>query len=297
MAFNQLMTEKCENTFFFKVGAYACIVVRDSSYREGAQVLFPQISSEEINRLSEENHSYFEERFEISCLLVDTGKHLVLMDTGWGTGWTPEENRVESGRLADRLQRIGVQFSEIDTVIISHGHADHINGNTDDSGNPLFPNARYVICEDEWLFWTRKPDLTSIPMEVRPTMLSSVQKNMVGIHDCFDIVGNNAEILPGIRCINTPGHTPGHTAHMISSGDEQLLCCADTFHHPLQLIQPEWSMVMDIDSEQAVSSRIRFLNAAVQSNSLAFVPHFLFPCLGHIEKNEEVWSWKVLRYD
>ena len=106
MILNQLMIESCEKTFFFKVGAYACIVVKDSSYHEGVRGLFPQITSEEINRISEEKKMYFEEKFEVSCLLVDTGRHLVLMDTGWGTGWTPEENKVEavsSRRTAHRL--------------------------------------------------------------------------------------------------------------------------------------------------------------------------------------------------
>ena len=226
------------------------------------------------------------DQFEMTCLIVDTGKNLILTDTGWGLGWTPG-----SGKLIDKLQTIGFSCSDINTVIHTHAHPDHIGGNTFADSTPVFPNARYVICKNEWDYWTSGPDLRKLDNEIKQTILKFFEKNLLNIRDHLDIVDNDAEIIPGIRCIKTPGHTPGHTAFVFSSGDYQIISCGDAVHQPFQLLKPEWSMSGDFNFEYSIDSRIRIFDHASRSNSILFACHFPFPGVGTVERHGDVWLW------
>jgi glyoxylase-like metal-dependent hydrolase (beta-lactamase superfamily II) len=268
------------------VGKSRCIAIKDTSSVEKPEALFPELSPAEINELCNQYNRKFENKFEMICLIVNTGKNVILIDTGWGPGRDPC-----AGKLLDGLQTLGLSCSKIDTVIHTHGHPDHIGGNTDVSGRPVFPNARYVICKDEWEFWASGPDLKSVNNEVKHTMLEFAEKHVINIREQFDIVDIEAEIFPGIRYINTPGHTPGHTSLVISSGGEQLMIFGDVVHHPIQLIKPDIRMIMDLEIEHAIDSRIRILEQASSTSALVFACHFPFPGFGYIVKHKDTWLW------
>ncbi len=123
--------------------------------------------------------------------------------------------------LNPNLKALGIAPEDIDTVILTHGHPDHIGGNTDSEGKPTFPNARYVMWQDEWDFWTSEQAELKLDEHVREVLLQVARKNLPPIQAQLDLINHETEIVPGIQAIAAPGHTPGHMALAISSEGEQ----------------------------------------------------------------------------
>lgn len=283
----------------FKVGNYECMAVNDGNvtyippmFPPPATLLFTNASGVELEKALREHNidpqQWTEWESPFTCLVVKTGSHLVLVDTG-GDGVTPT-----SGHLIPNLKTGGISPEDIDTVIITHGHPDHIGGNTDSEGKPAFRNARYVMMRDEWDFWTSGQAEQRINEHTRETLMKYARENLPPIKGQLDLVDDGAEIVPGIEAIATPGHTPGHMVLAITSGGEQLLCIADLVFHPIHLQHPEWFAAVDISREQVAATRRRLLDRAASDKSLVLAFHFPFPGLGHVVPKGDVWQWRPL---
>lgn len=133
------------------------------------------------------------------CMIVNTGKHLVLVDTG------ADGLDSNTGKLIQNLQTQGIKPEDIDTVILTHGHPDHIGGNTDVEGKPAFPNACYVMWKDEWDFWTSGQAELKLDEHGKEVLLKFARKNLPPIQGQLDLVDHETEIVPGIchRCTRT----------------------------------------------------------------------------------------------
>jgi glyoxylase-like metal-dependent hydrolase (beta-lactamase superfamily II) len=284
-------------SFRFETGMLKCIAVSDGTltyasptFPPPATLLFANAPREVLEQVLLEHNLQPEQWVEWTspyiCLVVNTGDHLVLVDTGAG-GLAPT-----TGRLLQNLQAEGIAPEDIDTVILTHGHPDHIGGNTDAVGRPAFPNARYVIWKGEWEFWTSEQAEQGLDEHVREVLLKFARENLPPIQGKVDLLDREEEIVPGILAIAAPGHTPGHMALEISSEGEQLLCISDAALHPIHLEQPEWYPVVDFVPEQAVSTRRRLLNRAVARKALVLAFHFPFPGLGRIVRKGEGWQWQ-----
>jgi glyoxylase-like metal-dependent hydrolase (beta-lactamase superfamily II) len=276
----------------FKVGSFECMAVSDGTFAYPDHSFFINAPKERLEPVLRE---YDIQTGEIlapwTCLLIDTGQHRVLVDTGGGVGLVPSV-----GKLIPYLQAEGTETVDIDTVILTHGHPDHIGGNTDAEAKPAFPNARYSMWKDEWEFWTSDPDLGQLQVEedLKELMLALARKNLPPIQGQLDLLDRETEILPGIRAIATPGHTPGHMALAISSGNEQLLYISDAVLHPIHLEQPQWYPAFDLAPEQAMASRRQLLDRVADEEALVIACHFPFPGLGHVIRKGQAWQWQPI---
>ena len=285
--------------YHFKVGAFECMAVSDGTltytpptFPPPATLLFCNAPRGDLEHTLRQHNIQPEHWAEwISqyiCLLVNTGEHRVLVDTG-ADGLDPN-----TGKLLQNLQAEGIAPEDIDMVILTHCHPDHIGGNTLDEGKLAFPNARFAMWKDEWDFWTSKQAEEKLDEHVREVLLSVARKNLPPIQERLDLIEREREILPGIHAIAAPGHTPGHMALVISSEGEQLLCISDTVLHPIHLEQPEWCAAVDFAPDQVVATRRRILNRAAAEKALVLAFHFPFPGLGHIVQKGEAWQWQPI---
>lgn len=283
----------------FRVGDFQCVAVSDGTHTYApptfpppAIFLFTNAPREYLEQTLNKHNLNPEQWAEwvspYICLVINTGEHQVLVDTG------ADGLALTTGKLVQNLKAVGITPENIDTIIITHGHPDHIGGITDDEGRLSFPNARYVMWQDEWDFWTSEQAEIKLDEHVRDVLLSYARKNLPPIQDKLHLVNSEAEILPGIQVIAAPGHTPGHMALAISSKREQLLCISDTMLHPIHLERPEWHAAVDFDPEQVLATRRRILARAVAEKALVLAFHFPFPGIGYVSQRGDTWQWKPI---
>ena len=127
-----------------------------------------------------------------------------------------------------------------------------------------------------------------------PVLVEFANRNLPPVRDRLELVDSETEIVPGIRAVAAPGHTPGHMALVVSSKNEQLLCISDAFLHPAHLEQLEWHSVFDVDPGQLVGTRRRLLEMAVAEDMLVMAFHFAFPGLGKAIKYGNTWKLQPL---
>jgi len=284
----------------FKVGDFQCMAVSDGTLTYTPPIFPPPVNFLFANAPKEllypvlGKHSIQPEQWTgwvspYICMTINTGKHRVLVDTG-ADGLDPN-----TGRILQNLQAGGIAPGDIDTVILTHGHPDHIGGNTDAEGKPTFPKARYVMWKEEWDFWTSAQAEEKLDEHVRGVLLAFARKNLPPLKRQLDLTEHEAEIVPGIRAVAAPGHTPGHMALSISSRGEQLLGISDVFLHPIHIEHPEWHAAVDMVPEQLMNTRHLLLNRIATEKALMLAFHFPFPGLGHLVRKKEGWRWQPLR--
>ncbi len=214
--------------------------------------------------------------------LVNTGKELVLFDTGNGRGSNPNV-----GRLPELLTEAGYGPEKIDIVVITHGHGDHINGLMVD-GKPGFPNARYVFGEVEFDFWKKGENVR----EARKANREQFMKVAAPFGEKATFLKDGGEVVPGIRAVESFGHSPGLMSYHIESAGQRLLNWADVSnHHIFSVQQPEWHGSFDDDKEAAVATRKRVLDLAATDRMPVVGYHMPFPSVGFIERAGGSYRW------
>ncbi len=275
---------------------FECVVVSDGTFT------YPQPSKLFFVNAPEERLAHALRRRDIDpgrwehhvtvylCLVIDTGEHQVLVDTGAG------DTAPTTGKLIPNLRREGVSPEDVDTVILTHGHPDHIGGNIDTRGRPAFPNARYIMHKEEWDFWASEPDLMELRIDdhIRGILLKAARDNLPPIQDRLVLVDHEREVVPGIRVVSAAGHTPGHIALIVSSHDEQLLVISDAFLHPIHIERPEWCAAVDLSPDEAMAARRRLLDLASSQRTLVHAFHFPLPGLGRVVHSEGRWQWRPI---
>jgi len=278
------------NSYHFKVGRFHCMVLSDGNYLfpEPPQALFKNTNEDQL-RHAMRAHDLDQDEWKgfistYTGVLIDTETQRVLIDSGAG------DLLPTTGRLIPNLQAEGISPDEIDVVILTHGHGDHIGGSVDDEGRPAFPNARYILAKDEWDFWFSAPATE----RTTPELVTIIRNRLEPLKAHLSLLTEQAEILPGIRVILAAGHTPGHLAVLVRSEDENLLYTSDALLHPLYLAQPGWHASTDIDPEQAAVSRRKLLELACSENFMVQAAHFPFPGLGYILEKGDGWEWQAV---
>ena len=228
----------------------------------------------------------------VTPLVIDTGHQLGLIDTGTGAaGGTPD-----LGQLPASLSAIGIAPGDIDLVVISHAHFDHILGTVGADGAPVFPNARYAMGRTEHAFWSDEARVAEVFADatVREQVLAPVRAALPIIEPRLELIDEAAEveIVPGLRAVAAYGHTPGHTAFLVESDGERLLAVFDTFTHLLHVAHPTWNMAFDTFPDQTDTTRRGILDRAAAEGLLVHVYHFPFPGLGRVSREGDAWRWQ-----
>lgn len=274
----------------FQVGSIGCTVLTDGYCGYPTSWFFPSADAEELFRaLEERNISQETVLTPYVCLVLETGRNVVLVDTGAG------ESVPTAGAVIARLELAGIRPSDIDTVVLTHAHPDHVGGALDARSRPAFPNARYILSEPEWDFWMAERvnlDGLRVPAELKSTFTREARRHLTALRHKVELVAGEVEILPEVWVIPAPGHTPGHLALLLASDGQQMLNIADAAAHPLHLEHPEWENGFDLAPEQALATRRDLLERAVAGNMHLMAFHFPFPGVGRVTPRPAGgWEW------
>jgi glyoxylase-like metal-dependent hydrolase (beta-lactamase superfamily II) len=223
----------------------------------------------------------------IATYVVKLNGKVVLCDAGGGDqvqGFNPESVFV-SGKTFANLKAAGIDPATVETVLVSHFHPDHIFGLLAKSTNaPVFPNAEIIVPAAEYKFWT-DPSLTGRLPPGRQPLARRIQTVVPQWKNVLPVEGED-EVVPGIRFVSAPGHTPGHTAFHVSSGDAQLMISSDAAYVPaLCAAHPGWHGIFDQDASLAETSRRKLLDRVVADKMLICGSHFPWPGFGRIARD------------
>lgn len=214
-------------------------------------------------------------------VLINTGSKLILIDTGNGPGPNPA-----IGRLVGSLAAAGYSPQQIDTVVISHLHPDHINGLHTKDGALTFPNAEVLMPQADWAFWMNEDNAAKAADPVNKNYFANAKKNLSDLTGHVTMYGWDKEIAPGLTSIGTPGHSPGHTSFAVASGSDKIFIQSDVTNIPAFFLRhPDWHVMYDHDAELAQKTRHRFYDMAATEKAVVVGYHFPFPSVGHVEKD------------
>lgn len=218
--------------------------------------------------------------------LINTGSKLVLIDTGNGVA-TLEPTKGAIGRTLQNLAAAGVDPKSIDIVLLSHLHPDHANGIRAADGSMAFPNAEIMVPAVEWAFWTSEENAAkNQSSEITKNYFANVKKTFAGLESKVTRYEWGKEVAPGITSVAAPGHTPGHTAFAVASGNSRILIQSDVTNIPeFFLRNPDWHVAYDFDPELAQQTRHKFYDMAAAEKATVVGFHFTFPSVGHVEKD------------
>ena len=279
--------------FRFKLGDFEVATIMDSKViRTGLTPSFGgEAAAAEVKALAAVNR-IDADRYEhpFTPTLVNTGKELVLFDSGNGTlsaEYEQLKGRLPPGNLVARLGQAGYKPEDVDVIIITHGHPDHIGGLTK-GGQPVFPRARYVFGAVDFDFWKKGENVR----EARKFNRELYVKICLPVADRATFIKPGDEVVSGIRAVEAYGHSPGLLAFHIESEGKRLLNWADTCNHYVVAIQrPDLHLDVDDEKDKAVATRKRILDMVASERLMVAGFHMPFPGLGWIEKTGVAYRW------
>ncbi|MEM7291274.1 MAG: MBL fold metallo-hydrolase, partial [Pseudomonadota bacterium] len=208
----------------------------------------------------------------------NTGKELVLFDTGLG----------ENGNIRGAMAAAGYTPEQVDVVVVTHMHPDHIGGLIID-GNPTFPNARYMISSAEYDFWSPKSGEGRIG--------ELFKKKVEPLAEKFSFLTDGGSVASGITAVSCHGHTPGHTAFMIESDGKSILIASDLANHYVwSLAYPDWEVKFDMDKEAAAKSRRKILGMLAADKTPFIGYHMPFPAAGYVQTSGSGFKYVPASY-
>jgi glyoxylase-like metal-dependent hydrolase (beta-lactamase superfamily II) len=258
-------------------------LVSDGAVAYPADLLFPGASPETLHEagIGDELITPYH------ALLVTTGHRRILVDAGLGE--LAAEMGGTAGRLVSELRAAGVQPSDIADVLITHAHPDHVGGLTAD-GEPIFAHARHHITRAEHDFWAGPEPQDRLFAPMADFMVATARAALQTLSDAglLDLCQAATELVPGVRLLNAPGHTPGHVAVELDNGGDTLVYLADAVLHELQFQHPDWTTPVDTDAVATVATRRLLLDHAAERGAL--VAGFHLARTGRLTSNGKAYS-------
>lgn len=280
--------------FSFTLGEAKLTVVSDGRLEVPANGLGVNADPEEVKAFLERHFLSPETNYShTNHLLVEIGEATVLIDVGSGNRFLDT-----AGRLMANLDAAGIDPSTITHVVITHAHPDHIWGIRDDFDEAILPDAAYFLGKAEHDFWMQDGLASQVPAEMQQFVVGA--QNSIRVDGAeWDLMSDGQEIVPGLRVIDTPGHTPGHMSLIVESDGQQLLATGDAMSHAYtNFAHPEWYNSFDMDGDVTVTTRKRLLDMAVADRMAVLGYHFPFPGVGHVMREGDayrfvpaLWKW------
>jgi glyoxylase-like metal-dependent hydrolase (beta-lactamase superfamily II) len=270
-----------------KVGSVEVMALIDCEATAPCTALFPSIEKEAwapyCDLLIDDCTNM---RLTIPTFIVRAGGKTILIDSGVGAkdrAWLP------NGRLPDVLKEINVRREEIDIVMATHIHIDHVGWHTtakDGGWAPTFPNALHVFAKDEFDFFTH-------PEQANNPQMPWVKDCVLPLIDVakIELVDSEHKLTDELTLVPTPGHTPAHSAVAIVSGGESAVIIGDVCHHPAQMMETSWSPIFDLNPALAAESREKLMQRIERDNMKVIAGHFAHPGFGRLVRVEGKRTW------
>src|ERR1700716_2057954 len=279
--------KRAQPSFYrFKLGTIEITVISDGTLAFPAETLWLDRAEDARGLLTSTFQSPSPVGLEINTILVNTGDKLVLIDAGCGADKFQKTN----GRSLGNVAAAGYAPGDIDTLLFTHFHFDHLWGISDhDNASLLFPSAEFVASETEVAFWSAPEWANKVSPALKPLV---TQANLKLASPRLRLIKAAAEVVPGVTTFDTAGHTPGHMSVHISSGSEEMLLTGDVVvETAISFLHPEWAFGFDLDVPLATKARMAFLDRAAADKTLVGSYHLPFPGFGHVVREESGYRW------
>jgi glyoxylase-like metal-dependent hydrolase (beta-lactamase superfamily II) len=229
----------------------------------------------------------------VNAYLINTGSKLILVDAGAAKLFGPE-----LGNIVNNLKAAGYTPEQVDTVLVTHLHGDHVNGLVTPEGQRVFTNAEVWSAKADNDFWLSEEIAAKVPKDFQAFFKMSRDAAApylaAGKWKTFD---SDRELIPGISSVDTHGHTPGHASYLLQSGDQRLMILGDLVHnHAVQFAHPEVAFEYDNDAKQAVITRKRIWALAAKEKLMVAGMHLPFPGIGHVRKEAKGYGWVPVEF-
>lgn len=273
----------------FKVGAIEVTAVYDGIWRKPHDPTFIKNASVEETKAALTKAGLTTEFMPIplTVFVLKMGDRLIMCDSGSGVGqW-----QANATNLPANMQAAGIDHTKISTIIVSHFHPDHVWGLMEKGTNAaIYPNAELIVNAVEYNWWTEPGRVEKLPEGRRPA-----GKRIADVFPTWKnwkLVNDGAEVAPGIRIVFAPGHTPGHSAYAVTSGNESLMLSADAMYVPALLApHPDWQGAYDQDGPTAIETRRKLIDRVIADRMMVCGSHFPFPGLGTFVKDGNAYAF------
>ncbi|MGY2461233.1 MBL fold metallo-hydrolase [Vreelandella sulfidaeris] len=274
----------------FRVGDISATVLSDGLIGGPPQVYASDASEAELEEVLRQAFLPTDHlTLNLNTLLIETNGRRILLEAGAGQTMGPL-----GGRIFDNLAAIGLRPDDIDVVVISHTHPDHVGNLRKADGRKAFPRATVFAPRADWDFFiANDPDLSYMPVpeDFRRHFAAAIRQSLAPVTNDIELYEAGTEIVPGLTTLPALGHTPGMANFLVHSGNDQLLLTADLAYHPIVNIDHSWVPGPDRDKETALASRRRIFDMAAADRLPVLGFHFPFPGLGRMLKTDTGYAW------
>lgn len=268
-------------SYTFQVGQFECTALLDGASVLGAAGMmrrFPHGTESDYREAYREIGLALDDAdSSMNILAVKTGTDIVLVDAGEGGA---------NSQIADSLRHADIEPEAITLVVITHAHGDHVQGLLSADGQPVYPNATYVMSKTEREIWEQRINTDRPAQRAIASMMERQGLRLIDMDE---------RIAEGITAVPIPGHTMGQIAVLFESDGEKLIHFADMLHSPMQFAHPEWSPTFDTDTSISVPTRRTMLQRAADENWLSMFYHLTFPGVGRVQRSENGCIWQPVQ--